>query len=155
MTRVDAETVLYREAYLMDEHRYEDWLALWDETLTYWVPCGGEGKDPKKEVSIIYDDRTKLQDRIARFLSGDVISQDPPRPMRRVVSNVEVLESSEGRVALASNFMLVQAGMHDQVIWAGRSTHHLRRRGNDFAMSFKKVVLVNNSLEMPSLQFLV
>jgi benzoate/toluate 1,2-dioxygenase subunit beta len=155
MTREDAETFLYREACLMDEHRYEDWLALWDDNLIYWVPCGGEGKDPKKEVSIIYDDRQKLQDRIARFLSGDVISQDPPRPMRRVISNVQVLESSPTRIELASNFILVQAGLHNQVIWAGQSRHHLRPRDKDFAIAFKKVVLVNNALEMPSLQFLV
>jgi 3-phenylpropionate/cinnamic acid dioxygenase small subunit len=29
---------IYREARLMDEHRYDEWLALWTDDAVYWVP---------------------------------------------------------------------------------------------------------------------
>jgi benzoate/toluate 1,2-dioxygenase beta subunit len=146
---------LYKEARLMDELRYEEWLSLWDRQATYWVPCGNEDADPKRDVSIIYDDRRKLEDRIARFLSGDVIAQDPQTPMRRLVSNIEIVDENEYEVAVRSNFLLVQVVRNDQLIWCGQTSHRLKRSGADFLIGFKKVVLVNRNIEMPSLQFIV
>ena len=35
--RSAVESFLYREARLMDAHRYDEWLALWDDDATYWV----------------------------------------------------------------------------------------------------------------------
>jgi 3-phenylpropionate/cinnamic acid dioxygenase small subunit len=155
MQKEKIEQFLYEEARLMDEHRYSEWLNLWDDDAIYWVPSGGEGNDPTKEVSIIYDNRAKLNDRVARFLSGDVLAQIPPRPMRRIVSNIQVEKDGPEDVTVGSNFILVQAAIHEQIIWAGRSTHRLRQRDGRLVVAFKKVVLVNNNIEMPILQFLV
>lgn len=155
MDRYEVERFLFREARLMDEHRYEDWLSLWETDTTYWVPCGGEGINPETEVAIIYDRRAKLEDRIARFMSGEVLAQETLRPMRRVISNIEIMETTDQGTTVLSNFVLVQARDHDQVTWAGQTTHRLRLRDGEIRMAFKKVVLVNNGIEMPVLQFLV
>jgi 3-phenylpropionate/cinnamic acid dioxygenase small subunit len=119
------------------------------------VPSGGPGRDPTKEVSIIYDNRAKLNDRIARFQSGDVLAQEPRRPMRRLISNIEVEATGDAELTVLSNFILVMAELHEQAVWAGQSIHKLRERGEGFAILFKKVILVNNDIEMPPLQFLV
>ena len=58
--REQVEQFLYREADLMDEHRYDEWLALWTDDALYWVPTGSDEIDPKREISLIYDDRTRL-----------------------------------------------------------------------------------------------
>ena len=70
---VDHEQVrqfLYHEAQLMDEHRYDEWLALWAEGALYWVPSNRDEIDPKREVSLVYDDAVRLKLRIARLKSG-------------------------------------------------------------------------------------
>jgi len=36
---------LYLEADLMDEHRFDEWLALWSSELLYWVPCNDDDID--------------------------------------------------------------------------------------------------------------
>jgi 3-phenylpropionate/cinnamic acid dioxygenase small subunit len=145
---------LYREARLMDEHRYRDWLGLFADDAIYWVPCGGPGDDAATEVAFIYDNRARLEDRIARFESGTVLAQEPKAPMRRVISNVEA--TPRGRdIEVLSNFILVEARRGTQFLWAGQSTHRLRRVGAELRIAFKKVVLVNNDQEIPSLQFLV
>ena len=55
---------LYREARLMDEHRYQEWLTLWESSDTlYWVPCNDDDIDPRRQVSIIYDDHDRLMQR--------------------------------------------------------------------------------------------
>jgi len=157
-TPVDKERItqfLYHEARLMDEHRYAEWLELWDSDGVYWVPSGGPGHDPAKEVAIIYDNRAKLNDRIARFQSGDVLAQEPRRPMRRVISNIEIDEINGSEATVISNFILIKAELHEQTVWAGQSIHKLRDRNGGFAIFFKKVILVNNDIEMPILQFLV
>ena len=64
MTDADIEKFLFREARLMDEHRYQEWLTLWASDAVYWVPCLHEDTDPLRQVSIIYDNRAKLEDRV-------------------------------------------------------------------------------------------
>ncbi|MDH3643622.1 MAG: aromatic-ring-hydroxylating dioxygenase, partial [Gammaproteobacteria bacterium] len=44
------EAFLYREARLMDENRYEEWLELFAEECEYWIPSNHEDGDPSREV---------------------------------------------------------------------------------------------------------
>ena len=47
--RHQIETFLYREARLMDEHAYDEWLALWTDDALYWVPCNRDDSDPMRQ----------------------------------------------------------------------------------------------------------
>ena len=149
------EKFLYREARLMDEHRYADWLALWEQDGIYWLPCNGGGKDPENEVAIIYDNYSRLSDRIARFESGTVMLQNPPTMMRRMVSNIEVGDLGGLETTVTANFLVVEVRGALQVFWAGQSTYKLRRAGDDLRICFKKVLLANNDQELPAMQFLL
>jgi benzoate/toluate 1,2-dioxygenase subunit beta len=154
MSDTDIEKFLFREARLMDEHRYQEWLTLWTSDAVYWLPCGHEDTDPLRQVSIIYDNRAKLEDRINRLQSGSVLAQDPKPRMRRVISNVEVERAGE-ETTVNSNFILVQARGASQYTWCGRSIHKLREQDGGIKIAHKKVLLVNSEQEMPVLQFLI
>jgi len=149
------ERFLYREARLMDEHRYAEWLELWADDGRYWVPCNDDDIDPTRQVSIIYDDRERLQQRVERLLSGSVLAQDPKPRMRRLVSNIEIGAAAGGDLSVESNFILGFARGDTQQVWAGRSIHRLRRDGQGFKIAHKKVMLINADQEMPLLQFLI
>ncbi len=153
--RESVERFLALEARLMDEHRYKEWLALWTEDCLYWVPCNEDDIDPRRHVSIIHDDRERLQQRIERLATGGVLAQDPPPKMRRVIANIEIEESSSGDLTVGSNFILALARGESQQIWAGRSLHVLARRADSFAIRRKTVLLINSDQEMPLLQFLI
>jgi benzoate/toluate 1,2-dioxygenase beta subunit len=146
---------LVREARFADEHRYAEWLELWAADGLYWVPCNADDIDPTRQVSIIYDDRERLGERVERLQSGTVLAQDPPPRMRRVLSNVEIEAVDGDQADVASNFVLVFARLGDQQLWAGRTLHRLRRAGGSWQIVRKKVLLVNNDQEMPLLQFLI
>ncbi len=107
--RERVERFLILEARLMDEHRYKEWLALWAEDGVYWVPCNDDDIDPARHVSIIYDDRERLQQRIERLMSGAVLAQEPKPRMRRVVSNIEIEAADAAELAVQSNFVLALA----------------------------------------------
>jgi benzoate/toluate 1,2-dioxygenase beta subunit len=145
----EIEQFLYREALLLDEHRYEEWLSLWTDDAIYWVPLGVEVEDPQKTVSIIYDDRSKLGDRVTYLREGSASVQARPE-LRRIVSNINIAEDE-----VASNFVLVEARGNAQHVWSGRSFHRLRQEDGALKIQFKKVLLVNRAQPMPILQFLL
>jgi 3-phenylpropionate/cinnamic acid dioxygenase small subunit len=94
LTRERAEAFLYREAQFTDEHRFDEWMALWDDDddIIYWIPCDQDDIDPRRHVSIAYEDRQTLEERLIRLKSRGMHSQEPRSRMRRVISNV-VIES--------------------------------------------------------------
>ena len=61
------EQFLFHEAQLLDTQRFEEWLALFTEDATYWVPLEQNQKDPHETSSLIYDDRTLLELRVKQF----------------------------------------------------------------------------------------
>src|SRR5512145_436822 len=120
MTDSAVASFLYHEAHLMDTNRYEEWLALWTPDALYWVPCNNDDIDPSREVSLIYDDYERLQQRVQRLMSGTVLAQDPAPRMRRLVSNIEVETVDADHLVVGSNFILAMARAGGQQLWAGR-----------------------------------
>lgn len=154
--RTAIERFLYREARLMDNHQYEDWLKLWAEEgpVTYWVPCNDDDIDPRVNVSIIYDTRTQLRNRITRLRETLWLREQAPR-LRRLVSNVDIENETPGDVTISSNFILAELHRHDQYLWAGTSLHKLEPAGDSFRIRSKKVMLINNNEPLPNLMFLI
>ena len=153
--RHQVEAFLYLEARRMDEHAYDDWLALWADEALYWVPANRDDIDPTREVSIVYADRPRLEDRIARLKSGAAYAQDPPSRLRRIVSNVEIEEATDGELIVHANFLLTELRRHRQMIFAGHTIHRLRPEQDSFKIVSKKVELLNNDEVIDNLTFLI
>ena len=149
------ENFLYREARLMDENAYAEWLTLWADDALYWVPATDDDIDPATQVSTIYDNRARLEARIRRLSSGNAFSQDPKSRMRRVISNIEIEEGANGEITAYSNFVLAELRRGKQDVFAGRTIHKLRTDGDTFKIFYKKVMLVNNDEFIDNLTFLV
>ena len=148
------ERFLYREARLMDTHSYDDWLSLWDEDATYWVPCNADDIDPTQNVSVIYDRRGQLRARIQRLKETSWLREQAPR-LKRLVSNIEIEAAADGEVVVNSAFILAELHHHNQMLWAGSTTHRLIANGDSFKIKSKKVVLLNNNEPLPNLLFLI
>ena len=104
-TRDECRRLLEREARLLDEGRFEDWLALYAEECVVWVPTAERPGDPRREVTVFFDDRQRLQDRIFRLRTGKAWSQVPPSRTVRVVSNAEVFRAA-AKLMVRSNLVL-------------------------------------------------
>ena len=153
--RHKVENFLYREARLMDEHAYDEWLALWTDDALYWVPCNEDDIDPERHVSIVYENRTRLEDRIARLKSGAAYAQDPKTRLSRVVSNVEIEDANDTDATVRSTFNVTALRRGRMDIFAGRVTHKLRSEGDSFKIAYKKVLLINNDIVIHNLTFLI
>jgi benzoate/toluate 1,2-dioxygenase subunit beta len=149
------EQFLFHEAQLMDESRFDEWLALWGEPALYWVPSNRDEIDPRREISLIYDDSVRLQLRVARLKSGFAHAQEPRSRMRRLISNLEIEAASGNEIIVHSNFILAELRRGKQDLFAGRTTHRLRDEGGTLKMISKKVRLINNDEPIDNLTFLI
>ena len=156
LSRERAETFLYREAQLADEHRFDEWLALWEEAdILYWIPSNRDDVDPRREISIAYETRATLEERLFRLKSRGMHSQQPRSRMRRTVSNV-MIESDDGAVAqVEANFVLVELRSNRQQVYGGRFVYRLRYDEKEVRMVQKKILLVNNDEFIGNLTFLL
>lgn len=151
----EATQFIYREARLQDEHRYDDWEALWTDDGVYWVPANGEGGDPEQVMSIIYDNRSRIALRIRQYHTGKRFSQTPQSRLRRLVSNIEVLEDDGSELSVGSNVLIFENQTRGDVLWAARTEYLLRRVDGGLRMVRKKVNLVNNADALYSMAFLI
>ena len=152
--RERVEEFLFHEAKLIDEHLYDEWLALWTEDGLYWVPCNTDDADPARQAMIIYDNRARLAERIFRLTSGAAWAQQPRSRTRRLISNVEV-RLNEGGYVVESNCIIAELRRSKQDIFAARMLHTLRPAGESFRIALKKVLLLNNDEPIDNLTFLV
>jgi 3-phenylpropionate/cinnamic acid dioxygenase small subunit len=151
----DVTAFIYKEARLQDEHQYDAWEALWTDDGIYWIPANGEGGDPEDEMSIIYDNRSRIALRIRQFHTGKRFSQTPRSRLRRIVSNIEILEETPEHIVVTSNAMVFESNTRGDIIWASRNEYKLRPTAEGFRMALKKVVLVNNETALFSMAFLI
>ena len=158
--RREIEDLLFYEARLADESRYEEWETLVTDDMHYWVPAAGADYDPVSRLSYVNDNRSRLATRIRQLKTGLRHAQTPPSAMRRLVSNVEILSADDesGEYQVGSNFVLYELAHQatgDIRIWAGRTTHRLRRVEGRLRIAAKRVDLVNAGGPLPNLAFLI
>jgi len=104
---VSAHIFLAREARLIDDGRFNDWLAMFADDGLYWVPVTAGGGNPRREVSHAFDDRRRLTDRVYWLRTGLAFSQIPASRTRRVIGNVETTTDPESTATLIrSNFVV-------------------------------------------------
>ena len=149
------EQFIYLEASYMDEHRYDEWLSLWDDVALYWIPCNDDDIDPKRNVSIIYDRRPQMEDRVARLKGKYAVAQQPRTRLLRVVSNVVIANVTPEAVIATSRFTLGDLRPAQEVHWYGKNRHVLSRSGNHFKIREKKVILLNNDYPIGNMTFLM
>jgi ethylbenzene dioxygenase beta subunit len=161
----DATRLLHREARLLDERRYHEWLDLFTEEGIYWLPIRGEEgeADPHSAISIIYDDAERRSERVFRTLETPVLDQNPPSRTVHFVSNVEVADEPDGGalVHCAQLIAEMRAGGPGQIAlgepraFAARCEYRLRRERGELRIALKKVVLLQSDQPLYNLTFIV
>ena len=137
--RLAIEEFLYLEAELLDDHRYDDWLALLADDIHYWAPTranrlrrdrGREASAPG-EVALFDDDKTSLGWRVRQMGLATHWAEDPPSRTRHLVTNVRIAPTEvDGEYAVRSNFLCYRNRLRDEVdLWAGERRDVLRRVG--------------------------
>jgi benzoate/toluate 1,2-dioxygenase beta subunit len=137
------EHFLMHEARLLDEAKFDDWLALFTADGWYWVPSEPGQDNPHDTVSLIYDDRRLLETRIRRLASPRMYSQEPRSRTSRLVANITI-EHAEGAAAtVRSKFLMIEYRRDSQRLFAGTAWHRLVQPDGAIRIAWKRVDLVN------------
>jgi benzoate/toluate 1,2-dioxygenase beta subunit len=112
--RSDAEALIHREARLLDLADWDAWLALYTEDCEYWVPLAPDQTDPKRQVSLFFEDRILMETRIRRL-----------------------------RITARSSFLMLENHGERQRMFGGLLTHRLVREDGELRIRAKRVDLTN------------
>jgi 3-phenylpropionate/cinnamic acid dioxygenase small subunit len=134
----EVEAFVVREARLLDEQRYTEWLGLFAEDAVYWIPTQANQASPHDALSIIYEPKSLLAMRVERLARGEMHVQSPPSRTVHHVSAIEV----KGDEAQSS--LIVAEWRAGQARWfAARVTHKLRKEASGVRIVLKRVDLID------------
>jgi len=141
----EVEEFLFHEARLLDERRFEDWLALFADDGLYWVPAEPDQKSPVDRLSLFYEDKSLLDVRIRQIRHPRYYAQAPATRTRHVIGNValEHAADAEGEIAVRSSFVMLECRDEDRRVFGGEARHRLRRTADGLRIAFKRVDIVD------------
>ncbi len=155
------QRLIHHEAKLLDECRLDDWLALYTEDATYWVPIE-EHADPLKDSSVIYDNRLRLAMRVEQLMRQARVSQTPASNTLRMISNLEIRE--DGDSASASYALLLcevrsgdwrQNGLGETRFFPGHCSMEVCKTADGWKIRHKKIVLLHRRQPIVGLSFII
>jgi ethylbenzene dioxygenase beta subunit len=135
---------LYREARLLDERRWAEWLALWTDDGLYWIPQQHGQASPYDHISLAFEDRMLREVRARRLENARNWSQQPPTHATRLVGNISVEGvDAGGNLVLRSVFQMTEWRKKETRQLAGTCWHKLATDGDGWKLRMKRVDLVN------------
>lgn len=143
---------LYREAELLDARRFDEWLALFSDDLVYWLPAS-EVEDPLRSVSIIYDDRPRLAERVQRLQRGTAPSLQPPSRTCHIVGNVRVADDGPDGLLATSRCLVAELRLGREQLYAASVEHQLVDDDDGLRIAAKIVRLSRRDVPLGNLSF--
>jgi benzoate/toluate 1,2-dioxygenase beta subunit len=146
--------LLEREARLLDQLRFDEWLSLYAPECIYWVPSTPAGGDPRREIAISFDDRRRMEDRIFRLRTGYAWSQAPKSRTVRMISNVEVFSAGQETARMVrSNFLISEFRPDGVRFLSGWCGHRLVCDGGRWLIQVRQINLIDcdQNLRNPSI----
>ena len=143
-----------KEARLLDQLRFDEWLAMYSPECIYWVPGTPEAGDPRREIAISFDDRRRMEDRIYRLRTGYAWSQAPKSRTVRMISNVEVFTAKQGDARMVrSNFMISEFRVDGTRCLSGWCGHRFTKTRHRWEIQARQVNLIDcdQNLRNPSI----
>jgi benzoate/toluate 1,2-dioxygenase beta subunit len=134
----EVEALLLREARLLDEQRYAEWLELFADDAVYWIPTRANQESPSEALSIIYEPKSLLAVRVERLLRREMHVQTPPSRIVHHVSAIEV-DGDAARSAL----IVAEWRAGESRFFAGRCLHRFRRGPQGLRIVLKRVDLID------------
>ncbi len=146
---VDVKAFLYREARLLDDERWDDWLACYAPSASFWMPSWDDDdrltEDPQSEISLIYyADRQGLEDRVFRIKTERSSATMPDTRTSHNISNVEVVECDGSKVTVRFNWNTLSYRYKKSYSYFGMSRYEIDFSGEHPQILSKYVILKND-----------
>jgi len=144
VNRCEIEEFLYREAHLLDERRFDEWLDIFTEDVQYVMPLREyvQGDAPPAGHPIIKDDKIMLRGRVLKDATGVSHVETPHSMTCHLISNVFFDTLPTGELHVFSNFVVRQARkLRDEAWWVGRRKDLFRKIDGHWKIARREVYL--------------
>jgi 3-phenylpropionate/cinnamic acid dioxygenase small subunit len=134
-----------REARLIDQQRFDEWLDMYADDAFYWMPLEWNQTDPRLTCSLMYEDKLLLSIRVERLKGARTFSQKPKSRCHHVLQTPQV----DSRDAAANSYVTwtamhyVETRLEEQTLYAAWATHHLSVVNGKLKIKLKRVDLIN------------
>ena len=150
LLQFEIEQFYYAEAALLDDRRFEQWLALFAEEAHYWMPIRRTMTSNELDreftapgaMAFFDDDRMMLAARVKKLATGYSWSEDPPSRTRHLVTNLRVVRDEAGELAVNTNFHLYRTRLNsEEDHWIGSRKDVLRRTSDGLKIVSRHIFL--------------
>jgi 3-phenylpropionate/cinnamic acid dioxygenase small subunit len=147
------EAFLYHEAELLDERRYEEWLALFTDDAQYFMPMRRNvpHDEPEREftregldVNWFDEGKDTLTRRVKQILTGIHWAEEPPSRICHMISNIQLDASPPGadEITVKSRFLVYRNRVETETDFlVGKREDRLRRVRGGWRIARRKIVL--------------
>ena len=152
----EIERFLYREAELLDDRRFNDWIELVADDIHYHMPVRRnvkfgeqqrENTDPDSEISWFDEGKRTLTGRVRQINTGLHWAEEPSSRVRHVISNIQVGELQGDEVPVRSNFFVWTNRLHDEVNVFVGARHDVLRRDPDTGWKIaRRLILLDQNV---------
>ena len=149
ITIEQVQAFLFREARLLDDKQWEEWLECYAPDAEYWVPSWDDDNtltsNPQNEISLIYyPNRGGLEDRVFRLKTERSAASMPEPRTGHNISNVEIVSQQGQEVQVRFNWFNLSYRYHTTDSYFGVSTYTLDFSGAQPVIKKKYVVIKND-----------
>ena len=137
------EQFLYQEARLLDGRRYQEWLDLLAADFIYWVPSSHLKPTVQGEVAVNFDDRRRMEDRIAFTSTAGSFAQSPPSRTLRLLTNVQAWHGEGGSFEVSAGLVIMSYRRGSMSQYAGHLRMLLQAASESFQIRIKIIELLD------------
>lgn len=156
VTKDDIIDFLYDEARMLDEGRYDDWLALWLKDGHYWMPLDYKQTDPLNVTSLMYEDIFMLKVRVERLNGARTFSQKPKSRCHHLLQRpwIDEIDLEGGRIRTTTQMHYVETRLDEQMLLALTAQHDLALIDGRLRIANKRVDILNCDAAFGNIQLL-
>ncbi len=143
-TQHAVEQFLFRQAELLDNHRWQEYIDLFTADGVYWMPADRADTTWDGVPSIFAEDRNLMTVRMRRVLHPDAWSQRPLWGTNHLVGNVIIEnESAQGDIVVRSRFYMLELRRDTVRHFGGSYVHHLKKTKDGYRIKLQRVDMTN------------
>jgi len=148
VSRTDVEDLLYREASLLDTWALDEWLTMFEEGASYWVPPAGSSDDVEPSTTLFYvaDDWFRLTERVKRLGKKTAHVEFPKSRCRHMVSNVRILSGNDDEFFVTSNFVTYRTKASQTETYLGHHNYTMTLADGEIRIRHKMSILDTDDL---------
>jgi 3-phenylpropionate/trans-cinnamate dioxygenase subunit beta len=164
----EIERFLYREARLLDERRFHEWLELLTDDIRYRMAARSNRYprrskaiailDPSRyveedlagddELAILDETKETLRARVARLDTGMAWAEDPPSRTRHLIGNIDVEPGDDtAEFKVYANFIVYRSRAEtEEDFYVGARQDLVRRVDGEWKLARRRLTLDQNVL---------